>query len=83
MARESGSTEENAAGLLDAVEGEPGYKIITEQETAQDVSVAAYEKEGSNKKEEEKTTDIYNLSEVRNALDKVVNFISVKADKEM
>jgi hypothetical protein len=51
-----------------------------EEETTQDVSAAVYEEQHS---EEEKTTDTNNLSEVRDDLDKSVNFISVTADKEI
>jgi hypothetical protein len=82
VAGETGATED-VAEWLDVDEREPGCQIMTAEEIVQDVSAAAYEKQDSKKEKEEETTDTHNLSKVRDALDKVVNFISVTANKEM
>jgi hypothetical protein len=82
MAGESG-TADDVAEWLHADEGDPGYQIMTEEEITKHISAAAYEEQGSEEEKEEETADTNNLSEVRDALEKVVNFISVTADKEM
>jgi hypothetical protein len=68
---------------FDAVEGEPAYHVMTEEEITTDVSAGACEEQGSEEETEEETTGTHNLSEVRDALGKVVNFISVTANKEV
>ncbi|XP_022913914.2 tigger transposable element-derived protein 7-like [Onthophagus taurus] len=74
--------EEDMLHWLEIDEGDPGYRIMTENETANEEKIVDNELE-SEDSEKDETSPKVKLSTIRSHLDDIITFIDDSSDKEM